>query len=303
MPESPPAALARLLAEPSPEQWRIAAQVLRQAFAWCATAATPTQLNDRIDALDCLFELEPALMAGSAYLATLPDLIEQAMPGETLARTLEQQRTTLEKAAHELAQVRTALDLHQRHEAQIQAQIAERGSLEARLAELERQSRLAEEVEILRQHVTTVEQHRSTAEHDVEHLEGRLHQDAQALIGLLDQHLAHLREHTRASLHQASVLETDLQQVVTEWQAARDRYQGLETVLADHRDVLRLYQEADHAVAQALGGTLPDVQTAQDLLNRVQQFLEQADQILAHALEARDRANHVSRLHVAGGGG
>lgn len=303
MSESPTDALSRLLADPSPERWRIAAQVLYQAFAWCATAATPTQLSDRVDALDCLFELEKALMAGRAYLATLPDLMEQAMPGQTLASSLEQQRMKLDDEANALAHLRTCLELYQLQEAQIQAQIAERGPLEARLAELERLSKLAEEVDLLRQQVTTVEQHRSDAERDVEHLEGCLHQDTQALISLLDRHLAHLREQTRISLHQASAMETDLQQVCAEWHAAADRYQELETVLADHREVLGLYQEADRTVAQALGGTLPDVQTAQDLLNRVQQFLEQADQILAQALEARDRASRVSRLYVGGGTG
>jgi chromosome segregation ATPase len=301
MAESHRAALTRLLADTSTEEWHIASQVLQQTFAWCATVATPTHLQDRVHALNFLFELQVALATGDQYLALLPALVEQAIPGQKLETVLEQQRTTLAKSAHELARLREQVEVQQRQEKKWQTEIAERATLEARRAELERLSRLAEEVETLRRQVAHIEQHRSAAEHEVEHLEAYLSEHTQGLIILSEQHLACLQEQIRTRLEQAASQEAELQHTIAEWRVAYARYEELEHVLTEHREILRLHQEADKLVADALGEIAPDVRNAQELLSRVQQFLEQADQILAKALEAHARANHAPALYVGGG--
>ncbi len=307
MGESQRTVLADLLADTTSEEWQLAVQVLQQTFHWCSIVTNSTSMNDRVTALDFMVRVKSALNDGCAWLDTLDVLIEQAMPGPTLQTALEERRAALAAGAHGLNELSAHVAELQQAEAALRQQVVDRehleaqhAHLEARLAELQRLAHLAQAVEALRTQVETVERERSAAEQAVEDLEGRLAQSTQQLLTLTAPQLAHVQEQVRTLLEQADQQHTELQQTLADWQAAAARYQELEAELTAHREVLRLYHAADQAVADALGD-MPDVHSAQELLQRVRRFLEQADEILARVLEARARAEEVQKLYVAGG--
>ncbi len=307
MGESPRTALADLLTDTTSEEWQLAVQVLQKTLIWCTTVTNSTIMDDRVTALDFMVRVKAALNDGRAWLDALDGLIKQAMPGPTLKTELEERRAALatgmcqldELGAYvaELGQAEAALRQQVADRAQLEAQ---RVQLEARLAELQRLAQLAQSVEALRTQVETVERQRSAAEHAAEELEGRLAQGTQQLITLTASQLTHVQEQVRTMLEHADRQQAELKQTLANWQAAAARYQELEAEITAHREVLRLYHAADQAVADALGD-LPDVHSAQELLQRVRRFLEQADEILARVLEARARAEEVQKFYVAGG--
>ncbi len=307
MGESPRTALADLLADTTSEEWQLAVQVLQKTFIWCTTVTHSTSMDDRVTALDFMVRVKSALNDGCAWLDTLDDLIEQAMPGPTLKTALAERRAALATGTRQLDELGAYVAELEQAEAALRQQVADRAQLEAqrvqleaRLAELQRLAQLAPSVEALRTQVETVERQRSAAEHAAEELEGRLAQGTQQLITLTASQLTHVQEQVRTLLEQADRQQAELKQTLANWQAAAARYQELEAEITAHREVLRLYHAADQAVADALGD-LPDVHSAQELLQRVRRFLEQADEILARVLEARARAEEVQKFYVAGG--
>ncbi|RRR73159.1 MAG: hypothetical protein EI684_09255 [Candidatus Viridilinea halotolerans] len=307
MADSHRTALNQLLTDSSSEEWQLAAQVLHQAFTWCATVTDLPSMEDPEVALDFLMSLKQAIQQGDAWLSTLDALIEHAAPGQTLRHALDQRRAAVAAGAHQLSELSGTVAALQQAEAALRQQVGERealvaqhAALEARLPELQRLQRLAQEVDGLRSQVECVERNRSAAEEETEQLEAQLAQQTEQFLLLSKAQMTHLRADVRALLPKAKQRHAAIAQTRRQWQEDAARYAELDVVLQKEREVLSLYRAADQMIADALGDQ-PEVQSAQALLQKVGRFLEQADAILARVLEAQARAEEAQKLFVAGG--
>jgi chromosome segregation ATPase len=298
---SPRKTLLQLCHDTTTDEWLLVLQALQATFHWCEEVGTSVALQDRVNALRYLVELEAALQTGNSCLAHVPDIIATAIPGQTIEKNLAQQTAQLEQNAKELKHLRSMIAGWEEQEETLQAQVVESQALRERLAELERLSQLAAGVDELRKQVTVAEEHRTAAEQEVEQLEVSLHQDAHKLVTLSEQHLTQVHHQIQDWLAEAERYEDELRRTMQQWHAASERYQELEALLAEHTEVLRLYMEADQIVAEALGSTSADALHARQMLERVQQFLDQADTLLRKALAANAAAQKVQHFTVGKG--
>lgn len=298
MAKSPAQQLATLLADSSDNAPLKAIQAVQYAFAWCATVATPNHLSDADDALEVVLELYTALEAGNAYLTNMPALFEQAGTGQTLEQALQDKKKALEQSTRQLTKLRKKLKLMQQQEQKLQAQQEERQQLEARLAELERLAHMTVGLEDLREQVAAVEQRRSAAEYDLEQLENQLEQHTGQLVTLSADHLKELKVQIQQWLAQAEQQETELQETYQQWQSIKERYRQVGEELGEHREVLRLYLEADQAVAEAMGSSVDGVVDARQVLDRAQKLLADTDAMLKKALAANAAAQRIQPISL-----
>ncbi|NCC30801.1 MAG: hypothetical protein EOM24_02110 [Chloroflexia bacterium] len=301
------ATLTQLLTDPSVAEWQLAPQVLHQAFAWCAMLTTSSDMNDADTALDFLISLKQALQQGDTCLDNVGTLIERADPGQALKKALEQRHKDLAAGSDQLNELNKTISKLRSAEAELNKQNLDRKRLEAdkvklskRLKELDRLSKLAQHVEELRKQLAIAERNRSATECDAEDLEAQLAKQTEQFLTLAPNQLEYVQEQVRSLLQKAEQCHSDLQQNYRAWQEVAAHYADLEAAFQQHVEVLRLYQQADRMVSEALG-TQPEVHSAEELLQRVGHFLEEADSILAKVLEAQARAEEVQRFYVVGG--
>lgn len=293
-------ALQKLCADENIDNNVRAARILEAAFRWCAEIVTPGFVEDaarsgpaRIQALRVLVHVSAAFEAGQVFLAlfSLPGFLEPLRAGANLEQTLQDQSEAVRIGATNLARLRADVEALHSNEETLHSQHVEREHLLAEKFRLEHLAELLGDLEDLQIQVSGLKERLAQAD-QVEQYELGIHESAEALVVLSDEALARLRPQARQALRRAAEQEVAVCAIQADVAAAERRYEQASALQKDRLPVLRLYHEADSIVA----ASLPTSKRPDELLNRVDELLSDADAALKSALEAKAQTELLPRL-------
>jgi DNA repair exonuclease SbcCD ATPase subunit len=228
---------------------------------WAADSLAVGMSQDEISAFTWVQMLDDALPRLAELLGHVPELVSLASPGRTVAERLAEARSEVETKRDQLARDHAALTELNATDARLRNIETERINLKARIAQLQRRHRWAEELPSIRAQAASLEKALGDITDDSTEVAAKLKSAAERLLEL-----------TQA---QRKLLGAQVEQILAEIESAdeevaelRDRYATL-TSEADRRQADR------QALRREVEQILPDLEARR-----------QADQEIGDALAA-----------------
>jgi septal ring factor EnvC (AmiA/AmiB activator) len=278
----------------------MAAQALASAYAWCAAAIKQSRLS-RTEALVLLAKYVKPLTESETFFKEIAGLLEVANASPKPRELVSVNETKINNLSQCLSTITQEVKDLEHQNRQIQVLQDEIQQITQRKAELEHVVRLWENngLDELRAQVKSLEDHTRLVSGPVSDLEKAIGSNLQKLVQLSEARFQNLQADLKSQLEKVNLVEhqmVEINRMLYELDSqileAEERHKVAEDEFRRRSDVLRLYEAADRAVAEAV----PGGRSAADMLNQVEVMLRQADETLIKAIEANKAAQEMPRL-------
>ncbi|MFE1596839.1 hypothetical protein [Nocardia sp. NPDC058705] len=285
---------------------RALGEAIAGSVATVAAAAVPSMPGSDPSTLELLIALDDALSRVDELVAQVPVVVDAALAGPAVARTLDRKSAALAVAAEQVACARRTYDNLRATEEELVALGAEHEQITRRLAELDRLRALSAELPALREQQRELLGRNAALIAATEQAEQAMFEAAESVVVLSTQCQELLAEKTCAAVDELRVLEarwSDLNRDYLEAEkkvdVLRDEHRVRTAALAAHCEVdqdllarlsrVALSGSADSGVLSGVGETLADAQS----------LLESVDQGLGRALVRYDEIRTSARAELA----
>lgn len=290
--------------------------ILRAALDWVAeTVRAADGSSSGAAAFVTLTALDDALSAAPAVAGALPWLMSAARPGDAIERQLADRTDALTALAAEVAADRATLDELAVREKELTARAAEHTELRRQVDELRRLERLVGALDVLAGQQDVIDARLKVLRALDNDADTTLRAGSEEVLRLTEQQLALVGSRTRTALDEADLAqrslaeqEAALTRVVRELTEVTDRLTLIRDELGGSFAELRLREQADRELAQALArfsGTTPvesaersRVEQARAVIETIGERLAEAEDTLRRIMVDRDARVTEGRRRV-----
>lgn len=281
-------------------------EALRGALEWAAATVRAADGSEAgSSALLTLIDLDDALEAVPAMANALPGLMSAVQPGDQVQQQLENQTRALSDLKDKVAAGHATLDELAVREKELADRAAQHTELRRQVNELRRLERLVAALDVLSEQQQVIDARLRVLRTFDNGADTTLRAGSEEVLRLTEQQLALITPRTRTALDNADLAqrslaeqETSLAVVVSELTEVTDRLEQIRNELGARFTELRLREQADRDLAQALArfsGTSSaeitertQIEHARAVVETVGERLAEAEEILRHIMTDRN---------------